>query len=43
MNRKNDFGAFLAPFCCYYDHGAKISEKVQKIATTDQKEYGKCS
>ena len=27
---------------CYYDHGAKASEAVQKIAI-DQKEYGKCS
>ena len=26
-------------FCCY-DHGAKVSEEVQKIAT-DQKEYQK--
>ena len=34
---KNDFEAVLATFC-YYDHGAKGSEEVQKIAT-DQKEY----
>ena len=33
--------AVLAIFCCY-DHGAKASEAVQKIAT-DQKEYRKCS
>ena len=38
---KNDFEAVLATFCCY-DHGAKASEEVQKIAT-DQKEYRKCS
>ena len=37
----NDFEAVLATFCCY-DHGAKASELVQKIAT-DQKEYRKCS
>ena len=34
---ENDFEAVLATFCCY-DHGAKASEAVQKIAT-DQKEY----
>ena len=33
--------AILAFFCCY-DHGAKASKAVQKIAT-DQKEYPKCS
>ena len=38
---KNDFEAVLTTFCCY-DHGAKASEEVQKIAT-DQKEYRKCS
>ena len=38
---ENDFEAVLATFCCY-DHGAKASEVVQKIAT-DQKEYRKCS
>ena len=38
---ENDFEAVLATFCCY-DHGAKASEAVQKIAT-DQKEYRKCS
>ena len=37
---KNDFKTVLATFCCY-DHGAKASEKVQKIAA-DQKEYRKC-
>ena len=34
---KNDFEAVLVTFCCY-DHGAKASEEIQKIAT-DQKEY----
>ena len=38
---ENDSEAVLATFCCY-DHGAKASEAVQKIAT-DQKEYRKCS
>ena len=38
---KNDFEAVLVTFCCY-DHGAKASKEVQKIAT-DQKEYRKCS
>ena len=38
---ENDFEAALATFC-YYDHGAKASEAVQKIAT-DQKVYRKCS
>ena len=38
---KNNFEAVLATFCCY-DHGAKASEEVQKIAT-DQKKYRKCS
>ena len=38
---ENDFEAVLYTFCCY-DHGAKASETVQKIAT-DQKEYRKCS
>ena len=37
---ENDSEAVLATFCCY-DHGAKASEAVQKIAT-DQKEYRKC-
>ena len=35
-----DFEAVLVTFCCY-DHGAKASEAVQKIAT-DQIEYRKC-
>ena len=34
------FEAILATFRCY-DHGAKASEAVQKIAT-DQKEHRKC-
>ena len=38
---KNEFRAVLATFCCY-DHGAKASEEVQKIAI-DQKEYRKYS
>ena len=38
---ENNFEAVLATSCCY-DHGAKASEAVQKIAT-DQKEYRKCS
>ena len=38
---ENGFEAVLATFCCY-DHGAKASEAVQKIAA-DQKEYRKCS
>ena len=38
---ENDFEAVLATFCSY-DHGAKASEAVQKIAT-DQKKYRKCS
>ena len=38
---ENDFEAVSATFCCY-DHGAKVSQAVQKIAT-DQKEYRKCS
>ena len=38
---ENDIEAVLATFCCY-DHSAKASEAVQKIAT-DQKEYRKCS
>ena len=29
---KNDFEAVLVAFCCY-DHDAKASEEVQKIAT----------
>ena len=37
---ENDFEAVLTTFYCY-DHGAKASEAVQKIAT-DQKEYCKC-
>ena len=37
---ENEFEAVLDSFCCY-DHGAKASEAVQKIAT-DQKEYRKC-
>ena len=35
------FEAALGTFCCY-DHEAKVSEAVQKIAA-DQKEYCKCS
>ena len=38
---ENDFETVLATFCCY-DHGAKASEAVQKIAT-DHKVYCKCS
>ena len=38
---KMTFEAVLPTFC-RYDHGAKASEEVQKIAT-DQKEYRKCS
>ena len=38
---ENDFEAVLAILSCY-EHGAKASEAVQKIAT-DQKEYCKCS
>ena len=38
---ENDFEALLATFCCY-DHVAKPSEAVQKIAT-DQEEYSKSS
>ena len=38
---ENDFEAVLITFCCY-DHDAKGSEAVQKIAT-DQKEHRKCS
>ena len=38
---ENDFEAVLTTFCCY-DHGAKASEEVQKIAA-DHKEYRKCS
>ena len=36
---KMTFEAVLATFCCY-NHGAKASDKVQKIAK-DQKEYRK--
>ena len=39
--RENVFETVLAPLCCY-DHGAKASEAVQKIAT-DLEEYHKCS
>ena len=39
--RESDFEVVLATFCCY-DHNAKASEAVQKIAT-DQKKYRKCS
>ena len=35
MVSEDDFEAVLAAFCCY-DHGARASEAVQKIAT-DQK------
>ena len=38
---ENDFKVVLTTSYCY-DHGAKASEAVQKIAT-DQKEYRKCS
>ena len=38
---ENDFEVVLATFCCY-EHDAKASEAVQKIAT-DQKGYRKCS
>ena len=38
---ENDLESILVTFCCY-DHGAKASEAVPKIAT-DQKEYRKCS
>ena len=38
---ENDFEAVLATFCCY-DHDAKVSEAVQKIAA-DQKDYDKYS
>ena len=38
---KMTFEAVLATFCCY-NHGAKASEDVEKIAT-DQKEYHNCS
>ena len=41
LRSENDFEAVLAIFCCY-DHGVKVSEEVQKIAT-DQKDYRKCS
>ena len=38
---ENHFEAVLPTFC-YYEHGAKASEAVQKIST-NQKEYHKCS
>ena len=38
---ENDFEDVVTTFC-YYDHGSKASEKVQKI-TADQKQYRKCS
>ena len=41
LSSENDFEAVLATFC-YYDHGAKASEVVQKIAA-GQKEYRNCS
>ena len=41
LSSENDFEAVLTTFC-YYDHGAKASEVVQKIAA-GQKEYRKCS
>ena len=41
LHSENDFKAALATFCCY-DHGAKASEAVQKIAIY-KKEYHKCS
>ena len=40
LHNENNFEAVLATFCCY-EHGAKASEVVQKIAT-DRKEYRKC-
>ena len=39
---ESEFESVLAIFSCY-DHGAKGSEAVQKIAAADQKEYRKCS
>ena len=39
LSSENDFEAVLATFC-YYDHGVKASEAVQKIAA-GQKEYRK--
>ena len=41
LHSENDFETVWATFCCY-DHGAKTSEAIQKIAT-DQKVYCKCS
>ena len=41
MLSKNDFEVVLATFSSY-DHGAKVSEEVQKIGL-NQKEYHKCS
>ena len=38
---ENGFETVLTTFCCY-EHGAKDSEAVQKIAI-DQKEYRNCS
>ena len=38
---ENNFEVVLATFCCC-DHGDKVSEAVQKIAT-GQKVYRKCS
>ena len=32
LHNENNFEAVLATFCCY-EHGAKASEAVQKIAT----------
>ena len=40
-NTENDFESVLDFFCCY-DHGAKASQVVHKIATY-QKEYHKSS
>ena len=40
LRSDNDYEAVIATFCCY-DHGVKVSEVVQKIAT-DQKEHRKC-
>ena len=40
LHNENNFETVLATFCCY-DHDAKASEAVQKMAT-DQKEYRKC-
>ena len=38
---ENELETVLGTFCCY-DHGAKVSEAVPKIAT-DEKVYRNCS